>query len=338
MNLTAWYSPSDCAVLVDTKVRNEESNMTKHRPLWMFIARTSLIMGFASWLLLASGIIALPSSQVQAADVLRANAADQRKIQPAGLDPSNKPPREVLANAFQLQAPERLQAGESFTVDILANIATPAYGFGFRLKYDPAFVQIVSQTDLDQAQVSLLLGDLFHNAQRVRNIQQTEEAAAFVDAIYTLIPPAIASQGIGKVGSVKFMALKDGPTQIELVKPRLIGINGGQATEIPLNHLASLNLPLSITSNTVPVVAATSGLVPDVVLTKGFDQMPLLLISIIMAVVIIALAAINIIIIMLMMRLSRTTQKQLKQFEVRQKFAHQQAQLRAQAAFIATRR
>jgi len=334
--------------MLHNKTENKLDKMlTKYR-LSTFLARTTLVLGFSVWIMLVIGFGNLQSSSAaesqQAAPSLAVKALaaqDASQANPVAVPlqrtetgvTNRANGNNTLMNFFQLQAPQAVQPGQQFTVDILANIATPAYGFGFRLRYDPAYVQLVGQTDAEQVAVSLLLGDLFQHAQAIRNMQQQEGADAFIDAIYTLMPPATGSQGEGKVGSVMFKALQAGPTQIELIKPRLIGVNRGQATEIPLTQATNPSLTISITTENSPVVPAVGEPSLVAVPIQPANQSSMLLISIVMAVVIIVLAGVNLMTIWMIVRLSRATKQQLRQLEVRQKFAQQAAQQAAQRAY-----
>lgn len=141
--------------------------------------------------------------------------------------------------------------GQPYVVDIFANIAAPAYGFGVQIKYDPAVLQLDLQQDGDSTFVPLRVGGVFVGAQRIRNNQATDGTMATVDAVYTLLPPAEPVQGVGFIGRVTFTVLQAAPAQLELVTPRLIALDNGTALDMPL----VVGQPLLLNQDAAPVVA-----------------------------------------------------------------------------------
>jgi hypothetical protein len=142
--------------------------------------------------------------------------------------------------------------GQPYVVDIFANIAAPAYGFGVQVKYDPTVLQLDLQQDRDTTFVPLRVGGVFVGAQRIRNNQATDGTMATVDAVYTLLPPAEPVQGEGFIGRVTFTVLQAAPAQVELVSPRLIALDNGTALDMPL----VMGQPLLLNQDAVPVAAS----------------------------------------------------------------------------------
>lgn len=126
--------------------------------------------------------------------------------------------------------------GQPFTVQIVTNVSTPAYGFGFQLEYDAARLQVETRPDSDGSPVAMQPGAVFLGAQRIRNsaLALAETGTGTLDVVYTLLPPAQARQGAGVLGQVTFTVLQEGQAQIWLVNPRLIALEGGVARDITL--------------------------------------------------------------------------------------------------------
>ena len=141
--------------------------------------------------------------------------------------------------------------GQPYVVDIFANIAAPAYGFGVQVKYDPAVLQLDLQQDGDSTFVPLRVGGVLVGAHRIRNNQATDGTMATVDAVYTLLPPAEPVQGEGFIGRVTFTVLQAAPAQVELVSPRLIALDNGTALDMPL----VVGQPLLLNQDAAPIVA-----------------------------------------------------------------------------------
>lgn len=126
--------------------------------------------------------------------------------------------------------------GQPFTVQIVTNVATPAYGYGFQIEYDGTRLQVETRPDTDGSPAAMQSGGVFVGAQRIRNSAQVlaESGAGTLDVVYTLLPPAQARQGAGVLGQVTFTVLKEGPAEIRLVNPRLIALENGVARDIAL--------------------------------------------------------------------------------------------------------
>jgi len=126
--------------------------------------------------------------------------------------------------------------GQPFTVQIVTNVATPAYGFGFQLEYDAVRLQVEARPDADGSPVGMQPGAVFLGAQRIRNSAQAlaESGIGTLDVVYTLLPPAQAREGVGVLGQVTFTVLQEGQAQVRLINPRLIALEGGVARDITL--------------------------------------------------------------------------------------------------------
>jgi hypothetical protein len=135
---------------------------------------------------------------------------------------------------IELRSATAPQVGQPYIVDVYANVAAPAYGFGAQITYDPAVLQLELQRDNDGTLVPLRVGGVFGSAQRIRNNQASEGTSATLDAVYTLLPPAQPAQGEGFIGRLTFTVLQDAPAQIELVSPRLIALDNGVAVDLPV--------------------------------------------------------------------------------------------------------
>lgn len=145
--------------------------------------------------------------------------------------------------------------GTIFTVDVLANATTPAYGFGFQLEFDPTYLQIIERPDTDTVTVAAPVGSLFPTAQRIKNSIETVGDTRQIDAIYTLLPPALAAQGTGTLATVSFQVLAAGSTQLNLLHPRLIELSGEVAQDIPLTVVnPTLLLEVTASSGTISPV------------------------------------------------------------------------------------
>jgi hypothetical protein len=140
-----------------------------------------------------------------------------------------------------------VNTGETFTVEVMVNAGTPAYGFGFQLEFDPGYLEVVEQADTDTVSVAAPLGTLFQSAQRVKNGVEQVGNSQQIDVVYTLLPPAEAAQGTGTLVSVSFQVLKAGATQLRLLNPRLIALNGEVAQDIPLT-IVNPTLLLDVTA------------------------------------------------------------------------------------------
>jgi len=133
-------------------------------------------------------------------------------------------------------APTSIAAGQTFIVEMIANVDTAAYGFGFQLQYDPTLLSPIMRPDQDGTDALSVVGNIFNGAQRVRSVV-TEVASDTnaIDVVYTLLSPAPSVSGEGVLTSVAFEVLQAGETSVRLINPRLIGLNAGTAFDIPLN-------------------------------------------------------------------------------------------------------
>lgn len=139
------------------------------------------------------------------------------------------PPDSLHLNVL---APSSLVAGQTFEVQVTGNIATPAYGFGWQWHYDPAYLEVVPALDPDGESVAnTVSGGLFASAQRVVNKQTISGS---LDVVYTLLNPAPSITGEGTLASITFRVLQEGDTEVRLLNPRLISIEGGTAHDISL--------------------------------------------------------------------------------------------------------
>lgn len=131
----------------------------------------------------------------------------------------------------------RVGKGQTFIVNVVSRMETPAYGFGFQVQFDPSQLKVFARPGRDGAESPLVVGDLFgQNPQRVKNALEVapDPALSQVDAVYTLLPPEPAVRGSGIIGSIAFTVIGDGATEIRLVNPRLIQVNSGQARDVAL--------------------------------------------------------------------------------------------------------
>ncbi|MCC6614789.1 MAG: hypothetical protein IT320_15015 [Anaerolineae bacterium] len=145
-------------------------------------------------------------------------------------------------SALELRADTIVQQGEELVVDVYANIASPAYGFGFQINYDPTLLELQPQEDVSGAAVPLQVGGVFANAQRIRNEQSTADGTATIDTVYTLLPPAEAAVGESFIGRLSFLVLQEAPVELYLESPRLIALDGANAIDLPVNSTEVLAL------------------------------------------------------------------------------------------------
>ncbi|MBE0688580.1 MAG: hypothetical protein IH587_00480 [Anaerolineae bacterium] len=143
---------------------------------------------------------------------------------------------------LELRADTLVQQGEELLVDVYANIAAPAYGFGFQIDYDPAVLELQLQQDESGASVPLQVGGAFASAQRIRNVQETVDGGAMIDTVYTLLPPAEAAIGESFIGRLSFIVLQEAPIEIRLESPRLIALDGANAVDLPVQSSEVLAL------------------------------------------------------------------------------------------------
>lgn len=155
---------------------------------------------------------------------------------------------------IELRSQNAPQVGQPYVVDIYANIAAPAYGFGTQIQYDPTVLQLDMQQDADGTMVPLRVGGVFGSAQRIRNTQAAEGSSATLDAVYTLLPPAQPVQGESLIGRLTFTVLSDAPAQLNLVSPRLIALDNGTALDMPVVVADSVQVTQAAAA---PVVADT---------------------------------------------------------------------------------
>lgn len=155
---------------------------------------------------------------------------------------------------IELRADTQAQVGQPYIVDVFANIAAPAYGFGVQISYDPTILQLDLQADVDTTQVPLRVGGVFMSAQRIRNSQESDGTRATVDAVYTLLPPAEAVTGEGFIGRITFTVLQPLASQVELVTPRLITLNDGMALDLPVTPSTPLSFAAAAANEVVQVV------------------------------------------------------------------------------------
>ena len=141
----------------------------------------------------------------------------------------------LSADAISLVEREAPEGDEYVLVEVQSNIATPAYGFGLQLTYDPTYIRPVNRADVDGAEVFAPVGDIFQSAQRVINRdEETETGKRHLDVVYTLLAPAAPIEGEGTLVSVLFEKLQPGDSAIELANPRLISLNDGVAADVDL--------------------------------------------------------------------------------------------------------
>ena len=161
-------------------------------------------------------------------------------------------------DSVHLIADTSVAAGQTFIVEVIANVDTAAYGFGFQLQYDPTLLSPIMRPDQDGTDALSVVGNIFNGAQRVRSVV-TEVASDTnaIDVVYTLLSPAPSVSGEGVLTSVAFEVLQAGETSVRLINPRLIGLNAGTAFDIPLN-LGDPSLTLAIQeTGTAEVVQGT---------------------------------------------------------------------------------
>lgn len=133
-------------------------------------------------------------------------------------------------------APTSIAAGQTFIVEVIANVDTAAYGFGFQMQYDPTLLSPIMRPDQDGTDALSVVGNIFNGAQRVRSVvNELSSDIHAIDVVYTLLSPAPSVSGEGVLTSVAFEVLQPGETSVSLLNPRLIGLNEGTAFDIPLN-------------------------------------------------------------------------------------------------------
>jgi hypothetical protein len=148
--------------------------------------------------------------------------------------------QEYPPSQFELRSDSLMKTGEPFVVSIFANVASPAYGFGLQVRYDPNVLQLQPQPDNDGTLVPLRVGGVFMSAQRIRNTDGLAESASVIDVVYTLLPPAEPTTGEGFIGRISFITLQETSTQLELLSPRLIALENGTAVDLPVNAVPIL--------------------------------------------------------------------------------------------------
>ena len=160
-------------------------------------------------------------------------------------------------SVIELRADSPAQVGQPYIVDLFANIAAPAYGFGVQITYDPTVLQLDLQADADTTQVPLRVGGVFMSAQRIRNSQESDGTTATIDAVYTLLPPAEAVTGEGFIGRMTFTVLQPTASQVQLITPRLITLNEGMALDLPVTPSTPLAFSGAPANEVVQVVPQT---------------------------------------------------------------------------------
>jgi len=146
------------------------------------------------------------------------------------------------SSQLELRADTIVQQGEELIVDVYADIAAPAYGFGFQINYDPAALELQPQQDASGASVPLQVGGVFSGAQRIRNVAETVDGTATIDTVYTLLPPAEAAVGESFIGRLSFVVLQEAPIELHLESPRLIALDGANAVDLPVDSTEVLAL------------------------------------------------------------------------------------------------
>jgi hypothetical protein len=173
-------------------------------------------------------------------------------------------------NSIHLQSrTSNVVVGKTFSVDVVANADTPAFGFGFQLEFDPGYLEVLDQPDNDTVNVPAPVGGLFQKATRIKNTPEKIGKMIQIDAIYTYLPPMTPAQGTGVVATASFKVVQEGSTQLKLIDPRLITLTNGIAKDIPLKAI-NQTLVINVSANggaispTVSVAAAPErhGLLP----------------------------------------------------------------------------
>jgi hypothetical protein len=119
-------------------------------------------------------------------------------------------------------------AGETITVILKANTATPIQGFSFQLRYDPACLQPTTPS----SQLSGL------------NYMSVPQSAGLVDAIFAAQTPVSAN---GALAQVEFSTLASCQTSLSLEKAELEVANAsGMAAPLPGISLGTSSLVLSV--------------------------------------------------------------------------------------------
>ncbi|MGB1286568.1 MAG: cohesin domain-containing protein [Aggregatilineales bacterium] len=182
--------------------------------------------------------------------------------------------RNTLApDSFQINADSQISPGQTFVVEVAANITTPAYGFGFQIQYDPAYMTPALRPDKDGESSYSVLEALFPDAQRISaTINELTTTRHEIDVVYTLLSPAPVFTGDGSLISFAF-EVTDLPddnttTTITIENPRLIGLDDNQGVDIPLN---AGNLSITIEGN---AIAPTATLRPPATATIEATTVP----------------------------------------------------------------
>lgn len=177
--------------------------------------------------------------------------------------------QEYPTSMVELRADSLVHQGEELVVDVYANLAAPAYGFGLQINYDPTQLELQPQEDNSGVDVPLRVGGVFSGAQRIRNVQETVDGSAMIDAVYTLLPPADAAIGESFIGRLSFIVLQEAPLEIHLQNPRLIALDGATAVDLPVESSEVLALapgmPVqeTVVDATGPTTAGEIALAPE---------------------------------------------------------------------------
>jgi len=166
---------------------------------------------------------------------------------------------------IEFEAGSSFAPGELVVVLVAADTSDPALGFGFQLRYDPRYLEIIERPDSDgESGPGLVQGGLFSGSQRVMNRVGPDGDGQLVDLVYTYLgADNPGTQGRGTIASVAFRVVQAGNTAIALENPRLIGWENN----------AAVDLPLTMTNVVLNVIGDASAPVATPLSAPGMQQL-----------------------------------------------------------------
>ena len=161
-----------------------------------------------------------------------------------------------------------VHAGDTFALDIQVDGANGVYGGSIKLAYDPQILQ-VQTTDSG----IVTPGDFFGGQPDFTLKNGADPDSGTVEYALTLRQPAKPVSGAGSLGSIQFLALRDGAVQVNVVEasliaPRFEDVNGKTvATQVD-------KVPVQVQGLTVDVGGAAVQSAPVVELPQQNVQAP----------------------------------------------------------------
>jgi hypothetical protein len=162
-------------------------------------------------------------------------------------------------NRFSLTAAgQNLAPGQSLLVSLQADISTPSQGFSIQLGYDPACLELISNTP-----TGLLSTDAF---------PVDKSAVGLIDVAYTLLGGEKTLSGSGVLLEIEFKTLKVCQTNLQLSSAQLVAFDDqGKARYIDVQPGASLAIAISPQAE-IPILPP-----PAADQTSSLDPMPTIL-------------------------------------------------------------